>query len=134
VLALMIVTVGGEIGQEIQRLYERDAYRDYLVLHGFSVEMTEALAECIHDRVRRQLGIEPAGSGEGHVAVVRSYPGRRYSFGYAACPDLSQQETVVRLLAADQIGVRLSEGHQMVPEQSVSAIIVHHPQAQYFSV
>ncbi len=134
VLSLMIVTVGGEIGQEIQRLYERDAYRDYLVLHGFSVEMTEALAECIHDRVRRQLGIEPGGRGEGHVAVVRSYPGRRYSFGYAACPDLSQQEKVVRLLAAEQIGVRLSEGYQMVPEQSVSALIVHHPQAQYFSV
>lgn len=126
--------VGLGLGQEIQRLYERDAYRDYLILHGFSVEMTEALAECIHDRIRRELGIEPTGTGDGHAPVPRAYPGRRYSFGYAACPDLSQQETVVRLLAAEQIGVRLSEGYQMIPEQSVSALIVHHPQAQYFSV
>jgi 5-methyltetrahydrofolate--homocysteine methyltransferase len=96
-------------------------YSESYFLHGFAVQAAEALAEAMHDRVRRELGLE-AGRG------------KRYSWGYGACPDLAQHEIVWRLLdAAAAIGTELTEGFQIMPEQSTAAIAMHHPQATYFN-
>ena len=114
------------------RLKEADKYQDYLFLHGLGVEMTEALAEYWHWRIRREWGF--AGEdGKLHDMLLRQhYRGGRYSWGYPACPDLEDNAKVAELLGADRIGVIVSEGFQLHPEQSTSAIICHHPQAKYF--
>ncbi len=132
VLALQVVTMGQRASEATAELFEADRYRDYLELHGLTVEMAEALAELWHQRVRRELGI--AGSDASDVAGLldQGYRGRRYSFGYPACPDLAQQEQMFELLRPDRIGVELTEEHQLNPEQSTSAIVVHHPEAVYF--
>jgi len=134
VVALQVVTVGPAAADATRRLFEADRYRDYLELHGLTVQLAEALAEMWHARVRRELGI--AGS-DGSVADIlrhQAYQGERYSFGYPACPDLGQRRIIVDLLDASSIGVTLTETCQLVPEQSTDAVIVHHPQARYFSV
>ena len=133
VVALQIVTMGRRIAQETAVLFEQNAYRDYLELHGLSVQLTEALAEYWHARVRTELGI--AGGDAADVAQIlkQKYRGERFSFGYPACPDLSQQKPLCELLGAERIGVTLSEEFQLDPEQSTSAIIFHHPEATYFN-
>jgi 5-methyltetrahydrofolate--homocysteine methyltransferase len=118
VVALFVVTVGQAVIDEARRLYEGDSYRDYLMLHGFAVELTEALAEHWHRRIRDELGCG----------------GARYAFGYPACPDLEAQRTVFDLLDPAAIGISLTETAQLVPELSTSAIVAHHPQARYFAV
>ncbi|WP_201258013.1 vitamin B12 dependent-methionine synthase activation domain-containing protein [Syntrophotalea acetylenivorans] len=129
-----MVTIGEQIAEEIKRLFKADAYHDYLILHGFSVQVTEALAEYWHEVMRRELGIEaekPAGfKGD----VKRGYQGSRYGFGFPACPDLDMHKDLFRLLNPEGIGVSLTETMEMVPEQTTSAIISHHPQARYFAV
>ncbi len=135
VAGFMLVSVAGPIGQRIREHYEADRYSEYLHLHGFSVELTEALAEFWHARMRRELGIaagEPA--ADGHEAIPRRYQGQRYAVGYPAWPNLEDQRRVFELLRPGEIGVELTEGLEMVPEQSTSAIVVHHPQARYFAV
>ena len=115
------------------KLFEANAYRDYLELHGLSVQLTEALAEFWHSRVRAELGLS---SDDGAIdAAIRdqAYRGSRYSFGYPACPDLESRELLVQLLDPSRIGVNLSEELQLHPEQSTDAIIVHHPEAKYFN-
>jgi 5-methyltetrahydrofolate--homocysteine methyltransferase len=136
VTALFVVSVGGAIDDEIRRLYESNSYHDYLILHGFGAEMTDALAEYWHEVIRRELGIAAVGarSSASHTAVVRHHRGRRYGFGYSACPDLESQAVLFELLRPDAIGVTLTEGMEMVPEHSTSAIVAHHPQARYFAV
>jgi 5-methyltetrahydrofolate--homocysteine methyltransferase len=133
IVALQIVTMGRKVDQAAAELFERNAYRDYLELHGLSVQLTEALAEYWHARVRSELGI--AGQDAADVASIlkQQYRGERFSFGYPACPDLSQQVPLCELLGADRIGVSLSEEFQLDPEQSTSAIIFHHPEAGYFN-
>jgi len=133
-IGLFAVTVGPEATAREQTLFKENRYRDYLHLHGFSVEVAEAAAEWLHARMRRDAGI--AGEDrEGTQAMVRQgYRGSRYSFGYPACPDLEQQRQLFTLLKPETIGITLSESCQMVPEQSVSAIVVHHPQAKYFNL
>ena len=133
VVALQIVTMGRRIAQETAVLFEQNAYRDYLELHGLSVQLTEALAEYWHARVRTELGI--AGGDAADVAQIlkQKYRGERFAFGYPACPDLSQQKPLCELLGAERIGVTLSEEFQLDPEQSTSAIIFHHPEATYFN-
>jgi 5-methyltetrahydrofolate--homocysteine methyltransferase len=113
-------------------LFEANAYRDYLELHGLSVQLTEALAEYWHARVRVELGLGGDGTKE---AMIRdqSYRGSRYSFGYPACPDLADRAKLVDLLAPERIGVSLSEELQLHPEQSTDALVVHHPEAKYFN-
>jgi 5-methyltetrahydrofolate--homocysteine methyltransferase len=114
-------------------LFGRDAYRDYLELHGLSVQLTEALAEYWHARVRQELGIDGADPDQLGGFLESQYRGCRYSFGYPACPDLEDQLKVVELLAPERIGVTLSEEFQLDPEQSTSALITHHPEASYFN-
>lgn len=120
VIGFFVATIGSKINSVIQKLYEEGAYSEYLHLHGFSVEATEALAEVVHKVMRNQVGIQ--------------YSGKRYSFGYSACPDLDLQKPLLQLLKSEEIGVRLTDSMEMLPEQSVSAMVVHHPQATYFSI
>ena len=114
--------------------FEQDRYRDYLYLHGLGVEMAEAMAEYVHGRIRAELGFAAEDARDTHGLLKQGYHGSRYSFGYPACPNLEDQEQILRLLGAERIGVELAEEYQLHPEQSTSAIIVHHPQAKYFSV
>ena len=134
VVAFQLATMGSRISEATAELFAKNAYRDYLELHGLSVQLTEALAEYWHTRLRRELGIggaDPDGL-DGFFKV--DYRGARYSFGYPACPDLADRAKMVRLLRPERIGVELSEEMQLHPEQSTDAIVVHHPEAKYFSV
>ncbi len=134
VVAFHVVTMGRRVSEVAGELFARNAYRDYLELHGLSVQLTEALAEHWHARVREELGF--AGEDSGNLALMLSkqaYRGSRYSFGYPACPDLEEQAKVAELLEWSRIGVELSEEYQLEPEQSTSAVIVHHPEAKYFA-
>jgi 5-methyltetrahydrofolate--homocysteine methyltransferase len=133
VIAMQIVTMGNEIGNVTQALFEANNYRKYLEVHGLSVQLTEALAEYWHARVRQELAIGLADADSLSGILDQEYRGSRYSFGYPACPDLAQQEPLCKLLGADRIGISLSEEFQLHPEQSTSAIIVHHPEAKYFN-
>ncbi|MBN2449030.1 MAG: dihydropteroate synthase [Lentisphaeria bacterium] len=134
VAGFLVVTIGEDIGRETARLYAEDRYHDYLMLHGFGVEVTDALAEYWHAVMRREMGIAE-GEPEGLQGfVTQGYRGARYGFGYPACPDLDAQRLVFDLLHPEVIGVSLTETMQMVPEQSTSAIVAHHPQAKYFAV
>jgi 5-methyltetrahydrofolate--homocysteine methyltransferase len=134
VVAFQLVTVGHRVSEVTAELFAKDAYRDYLELHGLSVQLTEALAELWHNRIREELGFGAETSGElSEVLAHQAYRGSRYSFGYPACPDLEDREKVVELLDPSRIGVTLSEGFQLVPEQATDAIVVHHPEAKYFN-
>lgn len=133
VVAFHLVTMGAAVAKATAVLFENDAYRDYLELHGLSVQLTEALAEMWHDRIRADLGF--AGDNGTVDAMIRdqAYRGSRYSFGYPACPDLEDRAKLVALLEPERIGVELSEELQLHPEQSTDALIVHHPEAKYFN-
>ena len=134
VLGLHVVTMGRRVSEHTAALYEADRYQDYLYWHGFGVEMAEALAEYWHRRMRQELGIDGEdGPTPEHLFKTR-YRGARYSFGYPACPDLEEQAKIWELLEPERIGATLSEEFQIEPEQSTSAIIVHHPEAHYFSI
>jgi 5-methyltetrahydrofolate--homocysteine methyltransferase len=133
VVGFQLVTVGARIGQATAELFAKDAYRDYLELHGLSVQLAEALAEYWHARVRVELGLAQRDPAELADILRVGYQGCRYSFGYPACPNLEDRAKVVRLLAPERIGVTLSEEFQLAPEQSTDALIVHHPEAKYFS-
>jgi len=134
VVAFQLATMGPRISAATAELFAKNAYREYLELHGLSVQLAEALAEYWHARVRRELGFsgEDPEDLDGFFRV--DYRGARYSFGYPACPDLADRAKVVRLLEPSRIGVELSEEMQLHPEQSTDAIVVHHPEAKYFSV
>ena len=114
--------------------FQDDRYQDYLYLHGLGVEMAEALAEYVHKRIRAELGFGHEDSRDLEAMLSQGYRGSRYSFGYPACPNLEDQAQLLRLLNAGAIGVEMSDEHQLHPEQSTSAIVLHHPQAKYFSV
>jgi 5-methyltetrahydrofolate--homocysteine methyltransferase len=133
VIAFHVVTMGQSVSEATAELFARNEYREYLELHGLSVQLTEALAEYWHGRIRNELGIS-ASDDKGLQGILdQGYQGSRYSFGYPACPDLSAQVALCELLDPQRIGVELSEEHQLHPEQSTSAIIVHHPEAKYFN-
>jgi 5-methyltetrahydrofolate--homocysteine methyltransferase len=139
VVALQLVTVGEPISEYTAKLFAQHAYRDYLEAHGLSVQLTEALAEYWHRRVRAEL-VLPSGrpvvddDPPDLAGILRTdYRGCRYSFGYPACPELEERAKVVELLGADRIGVQLTDEFQLVPEQSTDAIVVHHPEASYFA-
>jgi 5-methyltetrahydrofolate--homocysteine methyltransferase len=133
VIGFQLVTVGPRISEATAELFAKNAYRDYLELHGLSVQLAEALAEYWHGRVRDELSIAGEDPADLDGILKVRYRGCRYSFGYPACPDLEQRATVVRLLQPERIGVTLSEEFQLAPEQSTDALIAHHPQARYFS-
>jgi 5-methyltetrahydrofolate--homocysteine methyltransferase len=134
VVAFQLATMGTRVSAATAELFAKNAYREYLELHGLSVQLTEALAEYWHARIRRELGIGGADPDDLDGFFRVAYQGARYSFGYPACPDLSDRAKVMRLLEPSRIGVELSEEMQLHPEQSTDAIVVHHPEAKYFSV
>ena len=134
VVAFHLVTVGRRASEYSHQLFKSDNYSDYLYFHGLSVESAEALAELWHKRIREELGIAGADSPDLSRLFHQEYQGSRYSFGYPACPDLEDQAKLFTLLDPARIGVELSEEFQLEPEQSTSAIIVHHRQAKYFSI
>ncbi|MEU3915841.1 vitamin B12 dependent-methionine synthase activation domain-containing protein, partial [Streptomyces sp. NPDC029721] len=133
VIGLQVVTVGSKIGEATAKLFESDSYRDYLELHGLSVQLAEALAEYWHARVRAELGF----GGEDPAAIEDmfdlKYRGARFSLGYGACPDLEDRAKIAALLEPERIGVHLSEEFQLHPEQSTDALVIHHPEAKYFN-
>ena len=134
VVAFDLVTMGRRASEHAAELFRSDNYQDYLLFHGLSVESAEALAELWHKRIREELGI--AGSDAPELAKLfhQGYQGSRYSFGYPACPNLEDQTKLFELLKPERIDVELSEEFQLHPEQSTSAIIVHHPEAKYFNI
>jgi 5-methyltetrahydrofolate--homocysteine methyltransferase len=135
VIGLSLVTIGSRASEETQRLFEGGEYTRYLYLHGLSVETAEALAEYLHKKMREELGI--AGEDSAHIRDLfhQKYQGSRYSFGYPACPNLEDQTKLFALLHPEEnVGVKLTTGFLLEPEQSTSAIVVHHPQAKYFVV
>ncbi|MEU2543712.1 methionine synthase [Streptomyces iakyrus] len=133
VVGLQVVTVGSRIGEETARLFEANAYRDYLELHGLSVQLAEALAEYWHARVRSELGFAGEDPDEMQGMFELKYRGARFSLGYGACPDLEDRAKIAALLEPERIGVELSEEFQLHPEQSTDAIVIHHPEAKYFN-
>jgi 5-methyltetrahydrofolate--homocysteine methyltransferase len=130
--SFMVVTMGSRVSEEAARLFEANEYQQYLYLHGLGVEMAEALAEYWHRRIREELGFADQDGPTLTGLFRQKYRGGRYSWGYPACPELEDNAKVVELLGADRIGVEVSEGFQLHPEQSTTAIICHHPQAKYF--
>lgn len=133
VVAFHVVTMGSTVSEAAGKLFAANKYREYLELHGVSVQLTEALAEHWHARMREELHVKGDDSTELQGILDQGYRGSRYSFGYPACPDLEQQVQLCELLQPARIGVELSEEFQLHPEQSTSAIIVHHPEAKYFN-
>jgi 5-methyltetrahydrofolate--homocysteine methyltransferase len=133
VVAFQVVTMGQHVSEVTAELFAKDAYREYLELHGLSVQLTEALAEYWHARVRSELGFGDEDASELAGILKLEHRGARYSWGYPACPDVEEQAKVAELLEWERIGVHLSEEFQLTPEQSTSAIIAHHPEAKYFA-
>ncbi|BFP56339.1 methionine synthase [Streptomyces sp. CMC78] len=133
VIGLQIVTVGSRIGEATAELFAANSYRDYLELHGLSVQLAEALAEYWHARVRSELGFGGEDPADVEDMFALKYRGARFSLGYGACPDLEDRAKIADLLQPERIGVHLSEEFQLHPEQSTDAIVIHHPEAKYFN-
>ncbi|MEU3751252.1 methionine synthase [Streptomyces olivoreticuli] len=133
VVGLQVVTVGSRIGEATAELFAADSYRDYLELHGLSVQLAEALAEYWHARVRGELGFAAEDPANVEGMFDLQYRGARFSLGYGACPDLEDRAKIAALLEPERIGVHLSEEFQLHPEQSTDAIVIHHPEAKYFN-
>ena len=130
--SFMLVTMGARVSERCQELFAENRYTDYLMLHGLGVEMAEALAEMWHKRIREELGYAQEDGPTLTGLFRQQYRGGRYSWGYPACPDLMDNAKVADLLDAERIGVSVSEGFQLNPEQTTDAIICHHPMAKYF--
>lgn len=127
ILALQAVTLGAKASEKASELFRQNHYKDYLLLHGLSVETTEALAEYLTTLIRRNLSFTAPYSG-------KSARGKRYSFGYPTCPDLAGNKTILDILGADRIGIGFTESEQMIPEMSTCAFFIHNPQAEYFKL
>jgi 5-methyltetrahydrofolate--homocysteine methyltransferase len=135
VIALTCVSAGARFSEYEKELYDAGKYLEYNMVHGFSVELAEALAEVTHKQIRMDLGILRADEGATLRDVrMRRYQGARYSFGYAACPDLEQSRVIFDLLKPEEFGIELSETFQIHPEQSTTALVVHHTKASYYAV
>ncbi|MFF3997562.1 methionine synthase [Streptomyces cyaneofuscatus] len=133
VIGLQVVTVGSRIGEATAELFAANSYRDYLELHGLSVQLAEALAEYWHARVRSELGFAGEDPADVEDMFALKYRGARFSLGYGACPDLEDRAKIADLLQPGRIGVELSEEFQLHPEQSTDALVIHHPEAKYFN-
>lgn len=134
VIGLQVVTVGQKASDMAREWFEENRYQDYLYLHGLSVEVAEAMAEYTHKRIRAELGFSGEDDRDMDKLLSQGYRGSRYSFGYPACPRLEDQEPILKLLDAEKIGVSLSDGYQLHPEQSTSALVILNPRAKYFTV
>jgi len=133
VVSFQFVTMGQSISDAISKLFNANLYREYLELHGLSVQLTESLTEHWHARTREEMKIDGTDSKDLKEIFDQGYQGSRYSFGYPACPDLEQQLQMCELLEPERIGISLSEEFQLHPEQSTSSIVLHHPEAKYFN-
>ena len=133
VLGMSCVTVGDRVSEVCRQLFSGNQYQEYLFMHGLGVEAAEGLAELWHKRMRQELSIDGDDSPKINELFQQKYRGSRYSFGYPACPDMSDQLKLWKLIDPSRIGCALTENHQIDPEQSTSAIVVHHPQAKYFN-
>ncbi len=134
VVAFHLVTVGTVASEYSKRLFKSNNYKDYLYFHGLSVESAEALAELWHKKIREELGIASKDAPEIKRLFSQGYQGSRYSFGYSACPNLEDQAKLFKLIDPKKIGVKLTDEYMLEPEQSTSAIIIHHPEARYFNI
>lgn len=134
VCAFQVVTIGEKASEYSEYLFKNNRYKEYLYFHGLSVETAEALAEMWHKKIRFELNIHNNDAEDIKKLFNKHYQGARYSFGYPACPRLEDQQKIFKLLQPERIGVELTEEYQLVPEQSTSSIIVHHPEARYFNV
>ena len=135
VIGITCVTMGEIATRICGEMFADNRYDDYLHFYGLGVEAAEGLAELWHKRIRRELNIAQDDSTDISNLFKQHYQGSRYSFGYPACPRLEDQVPLVKMLRTDRIGVTLTEeGFQLVPEQSTSAIVVHHPDAKYFNI
>lgn len=126
--------MGRKASEHSAMLFKNDDYTDYLLFHGLSVESAEALAEMWHKRIREELGIDGKDAPEMTKLFKQGYQGSRYSFGYPACPNLEDQTKLFQLIQPERIGVELTDEFMLDPEQSTSAIILHHPDAKYFNI
>ena len=133
VVSFQFVTMGQSISDAISKLFNANLYREYLELHGLSVQLTESLTEHWHARTREEMKIDGTDSKDLKEIFDQGYQGSRYSFGYPACPNLEQQLQMCELLEPERIGISLSEEFQLHPEQSTSSIVLHHPEAKYFN-
>ncbi|MCG6492851.1 methionine synthase [Kitasatospora sp. A2-31] len=133
VVGLQVVTMGNRISEAANELFANNSYRDYLELHGLSVQLAEALAEFWHARVRYELGFSGEDPQDVKDMFALKYRGARFSLGYGACPELEDRAKIAELLRPERIGVVLSEEFQLHPEQSTDAIVIHHPEAKYFN-
>ena len=133
-VGFFVVTIGARLAEITADLFRNDQYHDYLMMHGLGVELTDALAEYWHRRMREEMGFAEPGADEKVDYVTQGYRGSRYGFGYPACPDLGAHRHLFALLKPEEIAVSLTENLEMVPEMSTSAIVVHHPQAKYFAI
>ncbi len=129
-----IVTVGAEVSEYERELFKSGNFQDYLFVHGMGVETAEALAEYWHRQIRLEMGIADQEPDSLKLLFSAKYHGARYSFGYPACPNLEDQAKLFELLQPEDIGIGLTEEFMLTPEQSTSAIIVHHPEAKYFNI
>lgn len=133
-VAFQLVTVGQGTSDFARELFQKDHYQEYLYWHGLNAESAEGLAEYLHRLIRAELGFAQEDARDIAEMIKQNYRGSRYSFGYPACPNLADQDKILELLEAQKISVSLGEESQLWPEESTSAIIVHHPEAKYFSV
>jgi len=134
VVAFDLVTMGRRASEHSAKLFKADNYTDYLLFHGLSVESAEALAEMWHKRIREELGIADNDAPELAKLFHQGYQGSRYSFGYPACPHIEDQTKLFELLRPERIDVELTDEFMLEPEQSTSAIVIHHPDAKYFNI
>lgn len=134
VIGLQVVTVGQRASEVAREWFAANRYQDYVRLHGLGVELAEALAEYVHAKIRAELGFGHEDAREMRELLKQGYRGSRYSFGYPACPNLADQAVLLDLLGASRVGIELSDEDQLWPEQSTSAIVIHHPEARYFNV
>ena len=134
VVAFHLVTMGRRASEYARELFAGDNYAQYLYFHGLSVESAEALAELWHKRIRAELGIAGNDAKNLNELFRQGYQGSRFSFGYPACPELADQVKLFELIDPARIDVELTEEFQLDPEQSTSAIVIHHPEARYFSI
>lgn len=134
VLPVQLVTAGASIDAVTAKLFAENRYRDYYELNGLVMQLTEALAEFWHARIRAELGFAAEDPADAAGLFKLEYRGARFSLGYPACPDMEDRRKVVELLRPERMGVELSEELQLHPEQSTDAFVFHHPEAKYFSV
>ena len=134
VVGIQLVTAGSTVDAFTAKMFAENKYRDYLELNGLTMQLTEALAEYWHSRIRADLGFADEDPDDIEGMFKLRYRGARFSLGYPACPNMEDRRKVVELLKPERMGVELSEELQLHPEQSTDAFVFHHPEARYFSV